>query len=253
VTPQHLHQRRKGTGWWVSYIHLSGNLLAEYFAGTTYFVHQDHVGSTRLLTDVNGCVVDNLDYLPFGELYSYSASCSAADNTHKFTSDERDSESNLDNSQARYYSSQQGRFMSPDPANIAATDPANPQSWNQYAYVLNNPVTMTDPSGLCGATDFSGGDGEGDFGFCVAWGDFGTGPQVDDRNDRWGPQSPLYIPPNVGQSPNPFDGETNGIPNGLQIPTLGCCQCREENQTKSCLLGYSASFGEVSSRAARGP
>jgi RHS repeat-associated protein len=42
----------------------------------------------------------------------------------------------------------QGRWMSPDPAGLAAADPTNPQSWNRYAYVLNNPLSNIDPMGL---------------------------------------------------------------------------------------------------------
>jgi len=38
--------------------------------------------------------------------------------------------------------------MHPDPAGLAAVDPANPQSWNRYAYVLNNPLALIDPLGL---------------------------------------------------------------------------------------------------------
>ncbi|PYT73095.1 MAG: hypothetical protein DMG39_07575 [Acidobacteria bacterium] len=49
-------------------------------------------------------------------------------NTHKFTGDERDSETNLDLTWFRQYSSQLGRWMHPDPAGLAAVDPANPQS-----------------------------------------------------------------------------------------------------------------------------
>ncbi|MFZ0801421.1 MAG: RHS repeat-associated core domain-containing protein [Terriglobales bacterium] len=57
----------------------------------------------------------------------------------------------------RKYSPMQGRWMIPDPAGVAAVDVANPQSWNRYAYVLNNPVSLIDPLGLyC----FYGGDGD---------------------------------------------------------------------------------------------
>jgi hypothetical protein len=42
----------------------------------------------------------------------------------------------------------QGRWPSPDPAGLAAVDPSNPQSWNRYSYVLNNPLGLIDPSGL---------------------------------------------------------------------------------------------------------
>src|SRR5258708_17180356 len=37
--------------------------------------------------------------------------------------------------------------MSGDPAGLGAVDPTNPQSWNQYSYVNNNPLSHADPSG----------------------------------------------------------------------------------------------------------
>jgi len=38
--------------------------------------------------------------------------------------------------------------MTPDPAGLAAVDPGNPQSWNRYAYVMNNPMNLIDPIGM---------------------------------------------------------------------------------------------------------
>ncbi|MEO8648381.1 MAG: RHS repeat-associated core domain-containing protein, partial [Acidobacteriota bacterium] len=60
---------------------------------------------------------------------------------------ERDIESDLDFAQARYYSSKLGRFYSVDPENAGASAD-NPQTWNAYAYVGNNPINITDPDGL---------------------------------------------------------------------------------------------------------
>jgi RHS repeat-associated protein len=42
-----------------------------------------------------------------------------------------------------------GRWLSPDPAGLAAVNPSGPQTWNRYAYVMNNPTGLTDPLGLC--------------------------------------------------------------------------------------------------------
>lgn len=47
----------------------------------------------------------------------------------------------------RYYSGTLGRFLSPDPYR-ASGGPASPQSWNRYAYVLNDPVNFHDGTGL---------------------------------------------------------------------------------------------------------
>jgi RHS repeat-associated protein len=72
---------------------------------------------------------------------------------YKFTGQERDSESGLDYFKARHDSSQYGRFMTTDPADNAATCLLNPQTQDRYAYVTNNPVNSTDPTGLCGTSD----------------------------------------------------------------------------------------------------
>ena len=64
------------------------------------------------------------------------------------TSKERDAETGLDFFEARYMSAAQGRFTSPDPAGLLAAQPGNPQSWNLYSYVMNNPLIYVDPNGL---------------------------------------------------------------------------------------------------------
>lgn len=122
----------------------------------------------------------------------------------------------------REYHSVQGRWVSPDPAGMAAVDPTNPQTWNRYAYVSNNPTSLTDPSGLdeglpcdiwldpwdCGFPLFplppifvGGGGGGGGGGYSG-----GRGPAT----------------PPTGGSPVDFpNGETLGLPNGVSIPNLG--------------------------------
>jgi RHS repeat-associated protein len=79
---------------------------------------------------------------PYGESW-YTTGSGAPDN-FIFTSYERDQESGLDYAMARYYDSTVGRFCSADPL---GGQPDDPQSWNRYAYVRNDPVNMTDPSG----------------------------------------------------------------------------------------------------------
>jgi RHS repeat-associated protein len=64
----------------------------------------------------------------------------------EFTGKERDSETGLDYFGARYFSSAQGRFSSPDkPFNDQME--SDPQSWNLYSYVRNNPLRFIDQTG----------------------------------------------------------------------------------------------------------
>jgi len=132
--------------WTVGYVYANGSLLAEYQSGTTFFVHKDHLGSTRMLTRMDQSVYDPMDYLPFGQQTAGDTST-----THKFTGKERDAETGNDEFGARYYSSSLGRFTIGDwsavPEAVPYADLGNPQTLNLYAYVKNNPLRYTDPSG----------------------------------------------------------------------------------------------------------
>ena len=105
-----------------------------------FFYHLDHLGTPRVITDVGGQPVSKHKYLPFGEELTPPPSA----NTHKFTGHERDAESGQDYMFARYYSSSLDRFLSVD---RDGANPANPQSWNKYAYALNNPIKFLDSTG----------------------------------------------------------------------------------------------------------
>jgi RHS repeat-associated protein len=119
----------------------------------------DHLGTPRMVLDQTGSLanVKRHDYLPFGEeLFAGTGTRIAAlgysggDNLRQqFTQKERDIETGLDYMLARYYQGSQGRFTSADPL-LASGRPKNPQSWNRYSYVLNNPVRLIDPTGYDG-------------------------------------------------------------------------------------------------------
>jgi RHS repeat-associated protein len=133
-----------GTTWTVGYVYLGGQLVAQYKDGTTYFVHKDHLGSTRLLTKLDKAPLEApYDYLPYGEPIGASGSGTS----HKFTGKERDPESGLDYFIARSYGSLTGRFMSVDPIFFQAEMLSDPQRLNLYAYVRNNPLIYIDPRG----------------------------------------------------------------------------------------------------------
>ena len=63
------------------------------------------------------------------------------------TGKERDGETGLDYFGARYFSGAQGRFTGTDPKAFSKRTIENPQKWNKYAYVLNNPLALFDPDG----------------------------------------------------------------------------------------------------------
>jgi len=94
------------------------------------------------------------DYFPFGEEIGAGVGgrttgqgSSVADGVRqKFTSYERDTETGLDFAETRYYSSTMGRFTRPDDF-LNDSDLLDPQSWNKYAYVRNNPLRYVDPTG----------------------------------------------------------------------------------------------------------
>jgi RHS repeat-associated protein len=118
------------------------------------YISWDHLGNTRMVTDVLGNVVSFHDYLAYGtEINSSYAGRTnpwggTSDNDNeRFTGQQHDSESGLDYFNARYYAAALGRFTSPDPGNAGA-DPTDPQTWNAYAYVRNSPPNSVDPSGM---------------------------------------------------------------------------------------------------------
>ena len=145
--------------------------------GTHYF-QPDHL-STRLLTDSGGNVVGQQGHFPFGESW-YAQNTTT---NWQFTSYQRDNESQNDYALMRSYVNRLARFSSPDPAGLAAVDPTNPQSWNRYAYVSNNPLGFVDPTGLvCNGVDQTNwdtlADGTGIFTVddCIASGGTWEGP-----------------------------------------------------------------------------
>ncbi|MCK6622655.1 MAG: FG-GAP-like repeat-containing protein [Calditrichia bacterium] len=108
--------------------------------GPVYY-HSDHLSSTNLVTDERGNVVKHYEYYPFGEINVEQGS---EDAVHKYTSKRFDAEVDLYFLGARYYDPDLGRFIQPDPI-IPQID--NPQAFNRYAYVYNNPLKYLDPSG----------------------------------------------------------------------------------------------------------
>ena len=96
--------------------------------------------------NTQGSVTYDRAYAPFGETY---AETGTADRF--FTGNTQDvikGQTGIYDFLFREHSAGMGRWLSPDPAGLAAVDITNPQTWNRYAYVGNNPLSNIDPLGL---------------------------------------------------------------------------------------------------------
>ncbi|HKI00413.1 MAG TPA: RHS repeat-associated core domain-containing protein [Thermoanaerobaculia bacterium] len=141
-----------GWGNYEDYVYREGLLLAGLLSsGQQRHFDVDHLGSVRLVTDAAGNQVSFHRYYPFGR----EQTALQEGDPMKFTGHERDFANvagdgdDLDYMHARHYSMITGRFLSYDPI---GGNPSAPQSWNRYAYVMNRPMTYTDPYGLIGFT-----------------------------------------------------------------------------------------------------
>ncbi len=111
----------------------------ELWNNKTFFYHPDHLGSTSLITNSTGSLVEETSYEPFGEVFS------GGNDRFLYTGKELDPNTGLEYYGARYYDpSKASQFISPD---SVIADIYNPQALNRYSYVLNNPYKYTDESG----------------------------------------------------------------------------------------------------------
>lgn len=123
-----------------------------------------------------------LSKLPFGEEVGAGVGGRTAgqgyisDNLRQgFTGYEKDGETGLNFAQSRYYSPTMGRFTSPDKP-LMDQEEGDPQSWNLYSYVRNNPLNFTDPTGEARWQEINGEwhwvgeeDGEHDADLKASW------------------------------------------------------------------------------------
>jgi RHS repeat-associated protein len=137
----------------LDYAFFAGRRIARVDASNNvYYYFADQLGSSRVQVQDGSTptLCYDGDFYPYGGERAYTTSCTQH---YKFTAKERDSESNLDDFGARYYSSQYGRFVSPDwSANVTAVpyaDFVDPQTLNLYGYVRNNPLAKADIDGHC--------------------------------------------------------------------------------------------------------
>ncbi len=129
------------------FVYRDGGLLGARTGTGWTSMHVDHQGTTKFIGNSAGSQVGYHAYYGFGEELTGFAQ---NDERMKYTGHERDLASplgpgdDLDYMHARHYNPLTGRFLSTDRAEGFANEP---QSWNRYGYVINNPLNHVDPDG----------------------------------------------------------------------------------------------------------
>jgi RHS repeat-associated protein len=136
-----------------------GKMVAEYSnesansTPTISYTTQDDYDNLRVMTNATGQITQRRDYMPFGEelIAGYGNRIEALGYTANqvrqgFAGQQKDDETGFNYFGERYYSPAHGRFTSPDTL-MASGGASNPQTWNRYAYVVNNPIAYIDVNG----------------------------------------------------------------------------------------------------------
>jgi RHS repeat-associated protein len=123
--------------------------------GVLTYLLTDQLGSTSLAVDASGTKISEMRYKPWGEVryawtavgglptdYTYTGQKSYMDDPTTTTTTEG---FGLMYYNARWYDSALGRFISPD--SIVPSSTQGVQAYDRYAYVSNNPIRYSDPSG----------------------------------------------------------------------------------------------------------
>jgi RHS repeat-associated protein len=130
------------TGTMKKYYYASGQRVAMRTGSTLYFLLGDHLGSTSITVNTSGVRSAELRYYPWG---GNRYTDGTTPTTFRYTG-QRETEIGLYYYGARFYDPALGRFVSPD---SVIPQQQGSQAWDRYAFVNNNPIKYTDPSGHC--------------------------------------------------------------------------------------------------------
>ncbi len=135
------------TGETTDYVRMGSHTVGRMdAAGAFTWTHSDHLGSVAVATDAAGALVFWESHTPFGEPLQDPA---ANRDEAGFTGHIRDAATGLTYAQARYYNPVIARFYAPDPVGFADRGPGY---FNRYAYTMNDPVNLVDPTGMHAAS-----------------------------------------------------------------------------------------------------
>ena len=152
----------------IHYIYDGTSRVAQWSDATTdiAYYHQDHLGSSDVLTDADGGLLEEYAFYPYGHprhTYKSEGSGKSLEANYLFTQKERDKESGLQYFEARYYAGYLGRFVSVDP--LISEAPLMQLTMlsqraivgNNYLYGAASPFKYVDPTGQIIDTIFDAG------------------------------------------------------------------------------------------------
>jgi RHS repeat-associated protein len=125
------------------------DLITQTQAGQTSYYLVDGLGSTRLLTDTQGQVLNAYGYEAFGESTSQSGTAS---NKYQYAGEQFDAALGDYYLRQRFYDTSSGRFGRMDTYSGNSKSPA---TLNKYTYGNSNPISYTDPTGYFSLQEFS--------------------------------------------------------------------------------------------------
>lgn len=107
------------------------------------FYHPDHLGSTTVVTDLDGEVTQNVAYIPYGEVFVEQRN-GVWNTPYLFTAKKLDEETGL-----YYYGA---RYLDPTHAAWLSVGPLFEKyvGMTPYGYCAGNPVGLVDPNGMAG-------------------------------------------------------------------------------------------------------
>ena len=131
------------------------NTLDTRTAETTHYLLRDHLGSLTAILDQYGTDLESFSYDAWGQrrtpgtaamlaLLTLRSALHSRTTTRGYTGHEMLDAHGIIHMNGRIYDPKLGRFLQADPI---VQFPHYSQGWNTYSYVLNNPLTYTDPSG----------------------------------------------------------------------------------------------------------
>jgi len=125
------------------YIYLNNQPLALVEGDNVYYIYNDHLNTPQRLSDLQGNIVWQASYSPFGAATindDVDGDGQGVSFNLRFPGQYFDVESNLHYNYYRYYSPQIGRYITSDPIGLDG-------GLNTFGYVKGNPIGFYDPTG----------------------------------------------------------------------------------------------------------